>query len=112
MYQIAQIFALRLILAFTICASLLLPGSSFLTEIFQGQSAERTTPQPTHKRPEGIWPNLEDVKDESRVGREAPLPIPSTLRSPKLSEKPWDGRRVGDPETTQRHLDQALVIDK
>src|SRR6185503_9500331 len=112
MYQIAQNFTLRIILSFTICASLLLlPGVSLLSEASQGQSAGKAV-RPQRTRLEGTWPNLEDVKGESHLEREAPPPIPSTMRSPKLSEKPWNGRRVGDPETTGRDLDQAVVVQK
>ena len=112
MYQIAQNFTLRIILSFTICASLLLlPGVSLLSEASQGQSARKAV-RPQRTRLEGTWPNLEDVKGESQLEREAPAPIPSTLRSPKLSEKPWNGRRVGDPETTRRDLDQAVVVER
>jgi YD repeat-containing protein len=42
-------------------------------------------------------PNLDEVRDESRLEREAPPPIASTIRSQKNTGKPWDGRRVGDP---------------
>ena len=75
MYQIAQNFTLRLILSFTICASLLLlPGVSLLSEASQGQGQSAATDaRPRHKKPEGILPDLEDVKNESHVEREAPL---------------------------------------
>src|SRR5258705_7156845 len=107
MYQIAQNFTLRITLSFTVCASLLwLPGVSLLNEASQGQGAANTA-RPRHKRPEGTLPDLEEVKNESNLEREAPPPIPSTMRSPKLSEKPWNGRRVGDPETRQPEPDQA-----
>jgi YD repeat-containing protein len=110
MYQIAQNFTLRIILSFTVCACLLLlPGISLLSEASHGQSAGKAV-RPQHHRLEGSWPNIEDVKNESRVEREAPPPIPSTLRSRKLSEKPWNGRRVGDPET-QPPLDGAAASD-
>ena len=51
MYQIAQNFTLRLILSFTICASLLLlPGVSLLSEASQGQSQSAATDaRPRHK---------------------------------------------------------------
>jgi len=82
MYQIAQNFTLRIILSFTVCASLLLlPGVSLLSEASQGGRVVR----PQRTRLEGTWPNLEDVKGESHLEREAPPPIPSTMRSPKLS---------------------------
>ena len=38
--------------------------------------------------------------------REAPPPIPSTVRAKRNEGKPWDGRRVGDPGTAQRPVDQ------
>src|SRR6185436_15951777 len=109
MYQIAQNFTLRLILSFTICASLLLlPGVSLLSEASQGQStAGNARPRP--KKPEGILPDLEDVKNESHMQREAPLPIPSTVRAKRNEGKPWDGRRVGDPGTQQRPVDRPEV---
>jgi YD repeat-containing protein len=108
MYQIAQNFTLRLILSFTLCASLLLlPGVSLLSEASQGQGQSAAdNARPRQKRPEGILPDLEDVKNESHVEREAPPPIPSTVRAKRNEGKPWDGRRVGDPGTQQRPVDQ------
>ena len=106
MYQIAQNFTLRLILSFTVCASLLLlPGVSLRSEASHDQSQGRAA-RPRPGKPEGTLPNLEDVKNESHVKREAPPPIPSTVRSQKNPEKPWNGRRVGDQETPQRPVDQ------
>ena len=79
MFTLAQNFTLRIILSFTVCASLLLvPGVSLLSEASQGQSDGVRNARPRHKRPEGIRPNLEEVKNESNVEREAPPPIPST----------------------------------
>ncbi|HKU75499.1 MAG TPA: hypothetical protein VJR02_16420, partial [Pyrinomonadaceae bacterium] len=108
MSKIARNFTLRIILAFTVCASLsLLPGVSLLSEASQGQgqSAGRDT-RPRPRKPEGTLPDLEDVKKESDVKREAPPPIPSTMRAKRNEGKPWDGRRVGDPETPRRPVDQ------
>ena len=108
MYQIAQNFTLRIALSFTVCASLLLlPGVSLLSEasLGQGQSAADNA-RPGPKKPEGVLPDLEDVKNESHVEREAPSPIPSTVRAKRNEGKPWDGRRVGDPGTQQRPVDQ------
>ena len=110
MCRIAHNYTLRVTLSFTVCASLLLlPSVSLLSEA--SPQAVRTA-RPGPKKPQGMLPDLEEMKNESHVEREAPPPIPSTMRSPKLSEKPWDGRRVGDPETTLRRLDQAIVINK
>ncbi|HEY0763242.1 MAG TPA: DUF4214 domain-containing protein [Pyrinomonadaceae bacterium] len=98
MYQIAQNFTLRIILSFTVCAALLLPGVPLLvSEASQGPSTAHNA-RPRHKKPEGTFPDLEDVKNESNVVREGPPPIPSTRRSKRNEGKPWDGRRVGDPE--------------
>lgn len=107
MYPIAQNFSLRIILSFSVCvALLLLPCVQLLvSEASQGQSAAHSA-RPRHRKPEGAFPDLEDVKSESQVEREAPAPIHSTMRSPKLSEKPWNGRRVGDPETQPSPSDQ------
>ena len=109
MSKIGRNFTLRLILSFTICASLLwVPGVSLLSEASQGQGPNRDA-RPRHKRPEGSLPDLEEVKKESNVQREAPPPIPSTMRAKRNEGKPWDGRRVGDPGTSQRPLDQPEV---
>ncbi len=106
MSKIAQNFTLRIILAFTICASLLLlPGVSLLSEASQGQGTVRNV-RPGPKKPEGILPDLEEVKNESHVEREAPPPIHSTMRAKRNEGKPWDGRRVGDHGTPQRPVDQ------
>src|ERR1044072_4984226 len=108
MYQIAQNSTLRIALSFTVCASLLLlPNVSLLSEASQGQGQGASrSPRPGPKKPEGTLPDLEDVKNESHVEREAPPPIPSTVRAHKNPEQPWNGRRVGDPETQQRPVDQ------
>jgi len=64
MYQIAQNFTLRLILSFTVCTSLLLlPGVSLLSAASQGQATFRNA-RPGPKKPEGVLPDLEDVKNE------------------------------------------------
>jgi hypothetical protein len=106
MYQIAQNSTLRTALSFTVCASLLLmPGVSLLSEASQGQGTVRNA-RPGPKKPEGILPDLEDVKNESNVERETPPPIHSTMRAKRNEGKPWDGRRVGDHGTPQRPVDQ------
>ena len=91
---------LRTILSFSICASLLLlPNVPLVTsEASQGSSSTRTA-RPRWNRPEGIFPNLDDIKSESHVRHEPPAPIPSTIRARKNEGKPWDGRRVGEPFT-------------
>src|SRR5215212_3335645 len=111
--RVAQRSTLRIAIALTICTALLSisSGSLLVTGAAPGQ---RETPglkgTVRHGKPEGTLPNLDEIRDESRLEREAPAPIPSTIRSQKNSGKPWDGRRVGDPLVPQRQLDQAINI--
>ena len=97
--RVAQRLTLRTAIALSICIALLpTPGLSLLIsgEAQAPNQAEGRTGKPRPGKPEGVWPNL-DVKNDPSVEREAPPPIPSTIRSPRNSGKPWDGRRVGDP---------------
>jgi hypothetical protein len=97
--------AFRITLVLLICAALLpVPYSSLLRSVMaQGQVRGATrTPPPRPGKPEGTFPDLDTVKSESQLQREPLPPIPSTMRSPKNSGKPWDGRRVGDPFPPQK----------
>jgi hypothetical protein len=47
--------------------------------------------------PEGIFPNLDEVKTLENASPVAPPPIPSTLRSPHNPLQPRTGLRFGDP---------------
>lgn len=106
-------YTLRLCLALVLSATLLvLPNISFVASETVQRKNSAQQPPPHRGKPEGILPDLEEVKNESDVTREAPAPIHSTVRSPKLSEKPWNGRRVGDPDQLEKPLDQAVTIDK
>jgi YD repeat-containing protein len=90
-------FTQRSVLALTICAALLLPTPSVSwLSVGAAQNEVRRT-RPRHAQPEGVLPNVEDVKSESQLEREAPSAIPSTIPSRRNSGKPWDGRRVRDP---------------
>jgi len=89
-------------LAFIVCIALLtLPNIPLLVS----GEAQRTDEAPASKgkprpgKPEGVLPDLEAIKKEPGVAREAPAPIPSTIRSQKNPLQPWNGRRVGDPGT-------------
>ncbi len=68
----------------------------------RGHHLEQRAGKPRPGKPEGSWPNLEEVQREGdpargrEGGRTGPPPIPSTLRSPKVPLQPWNGRRVGD----------------
>ncbi|HKY41650.1 MAG TPA: DUF4214 domain-containing protein, partial [Pyrinomonadaceae bacterium] len=102
--RVAQRLTLRITISLTICIALLpLPGISLLISgAAQGQGEERNG-RPKPGKPEGVWPNLENIKRESQKEPAAPPPIPSTIRSSRNSGKPWDGRRVGDPpDRTER----------
>ncbi len=93
-----RVFTLRISLSLIICTSLLVvPGGLLrLSNAAQGHTEERKG-RPKPGKPEGEWPNLEEVK-HAGFEREAPPPIPSTIRSRRNGGRPWDGRRVGDPE--------------
>src|SRR5262245_45126580 len=100
-FRVASYFSLRIAIVLLIgIALLLVPCVSILVSAMgQGQSqGHRRDPPPRPGKPEGTFPNLEDMQSESGIEREPPAPIHSTIRSGKNSGKPWDGRRVGDPE--------------
>src|ERR1700752_3666261 len=98
---------LRTVLASLITACLLASTVVWSASVgAQGQSQERRG-KPRREKPEGTLPDLEDVRRESYEEREAPVAIPSTMRSPKVPVEPWNGRRVGDREPQIRN-DQAL----
>jgi len=66
--------------------------------IAQGQGkGAGNGPRPKPGKPEGTLPDLEEIQRESQVERQPPAPIPSTVRSSKVPQQPWNGRRVGDP---------------
>ena len=96
--RVARHSAFRILIALITCAALIpLPSiASLVSEAAQDQ-VEHGKGKPRPGKPEGNWPDLEDLKKESKVEREAPPPIPSTIRSPKNPLQPWNGRRVGDP---------------
>jgi YD repeat-containing protein len=107
MRNIAQTFTLR-IAVLTICTSLLMPGVSLpVSEAAQGQAGALPV-RARSNRPEGMFPDLDEIKNESSLKREPPAPIPSTIRSKRNQGKPWDGRRVGEPFTPGR-LDQPVA---
>src|SRR6185369_5529446 len=103
--------SLRIPLVLLISVALLpVPCVSILVDAM-GQSpgrAPRGAP-PRPGKPEGVLPDLDAVKNESWIEREPPAPVPSTIRSPRNSGQPWDGRRVGDP-FPNRGSDQAQVV--
>src|SRR5215212_1873774 len=93
--------SLRIAIALLIGVALLpVPWVSMLVSVMSQGHNQRSAP-PRQGKPEGTFPNLEDVQNESLIEREPPAPIPSILRSQRNSGKPWDGRRVGDPEPSR-----------
>jgi YD repeat-containing protein len=109
MHPRAQCAALRIAIALVVGLALLSnPVSIVVLPVAQGQ---RERPErvghPRPDKPEGELPNLDDVQNESQMEREPLHPIHSTIRSPRNASKPWDGRRLGDPDLP-RDLDQAV----
>jgi len=91
--------ALRIVFTLIICVSLFpVTNVALLVSTRAQQLGHGHSGRQRPGRPEGLWPNLDHVQNESMVEREAPPPIPSTMRSPRVPFEPWDGRRVGDPE--------------
>src|SRR5215216_2538356 len=82
------------------------PRVSLFRSLIAEQAAERT-PRPRPGKPEGTLPDLEEIQRESRLEREPPAPVPSTVRSAKVPQQPWNGRRVGDP-APEGKLDHGL----
>ena len=91
----------RVGLSLIVCASLLITPEGLFRGLLRVSDAAqgRSSARPRPGKPEGVFPDLEDVKKESGIEREAPPPIPSTIRSPKSPLQPWNGKRVGDPGT-------------
>lgn len=104
--RVALRSSLRITLALLIGIALLpAPCVSMLVSAMGQGRSPRTEPPPRPGKPEGAFPDLDDVKNQSSIEREPPTPIPLTIRSQRNSGKPWDGRRVGDPPP--RDSDQA-----
>src|SRR5215213_11824517 len=107
--RVALRSSLRITLVLLIGIALLpAPCVSMLVSAVGQGRGPRSAPPPRPGKPEGAFPDLDDVKNESSIEREPPAPIPSTIRSPRNSGKPWDGRRVGDPEPP-RDSDHAVA---
>ena len=98
--RVAHRLTLRTAIALIIGIALLpTPGLSLLIsgEAQAPNQADERKGRPRPGKPEGVWPDLDET-NESSVEPEAPPPIHSTIRSQRNSGRPWDGRRVGDPE--------------
>ena len=109
--RVAQRLTPRPAISLIICAALLsIPNVPLLvTGAAQNQpQAPYDKAKPKPGKPDGVWPDLNKVKEQSQVEREPVPPIPSTIRSPKNPLQPWNGRRVGDPGT-HRDLGQGAA---
>ena len=106
--RVAQRLTLRPAIALTICIALLpIPSISLLVSgATQGLREERKG-KPKPGKPEGVFPDVEEAERQSQIVPEAPPPIPSTIRSKRNEGKPWDGRRVGDPEPPRAERDNG-----
>src|SRR5215813_12432337 len=96
-----RVFSIRVFIAFTICSLLLLlPCTPFILKSdAQGVSAQTSTAgaRPEPGPPAATLPNIDEVK---RRRPEIPViaePLPSTSRSKRSPEVPYDGRTVGEP---------------
>ena len=103
--HVVQRSTVRIAITFLLCISLL-PLSSIsllVSGLAQGlNDFSEQKGKPRRDKPEGDLPNLDEVQNESLLEREAMPPIPSTTRSPRNAGKPWDGRKVGDPELKEK----------
>ncbi|HSD48160.1 MAG TPA: hypothetical protein VLB87_16150, partial [Pyrinomonadaceae bacterium] len=103
-------------MALSVCVSLLWCAVARLGHAAAAtQSLEQRAGRPRPGKPEGSWPNLDEVQCEGdparaheRAERTGPPPIPSTMRSPKVPLHPWNGRRVGDVEPQVR-VDRSVA---
>jgi YD repeat-containing protein len=95
--------SVRIFLAFAIVVSLLLlPNAPFMGHgkawNLEQERSETTlrTGQPKPGKPEASLPNLDTMRTARPVEREVQAPIPSTVRSRKNAERPWNGLRFGE----------------
>ena len=107
-FLMAQNFLFRVTLVSVVCAALLFPNIPLFTSEAAPPQGGGRAPRPRPGKPEGAWPDLADIQNDSNITREPTSPIPSTMRSPKNPLRPWNGRRVGDPGT-QAGVGQAEV---
>ena len=97
MHPRAQRSALRISIAFVICLALI--PIPIVLQVVHGQGQRRgQVGHPRPDKPEGELPDLGEVQNESQLEREPLPPVHSNTRSRKNEGRPWDGRRVGDPD--------------
>jgi YD repeat-containing protein len=65
-----------------------------------GQGTSVPAPPPLPGPPAANLPNLDQVRTRPQRPPEAPMPLPSVIRSRRSPLEPRNGRRVGDPGTT------------
>jgi len=96
---VVRAFRVRFLVVVLISVALLPLADLSLLIRSKAQGQSQFVGHPRRRKPEGVLPDLEDVKNESAAEREPAPAIPSTIRSPRVPLQPWNGRRVGDPET-------------
>src|SRR5215213_8443741 len=102
--RVALRSSLRITLVLLIGIALLpAPCVSMLVSAVGQGRGPRSAPPPRPGKPEGAFPDLDDVKNESSIERESPAFFLTMRRPPRNSGKPWDGRRVGDPPRDSDH---------
>ena len=106
---------IRGVVALSVCVSMLWCAVARPGSAAEPQTLEQRAGRPRPGKPEGSWPNLDEVQREGgpdraheRAERTGPPPIPSTMRSPKVPLQPWNGRPVGDVEPQVR-VDRSLA---
>ena len=77
-----RVFTFRVGLSLTVCASLLVIPDGLLRDLPRVTDAaqRRDSARPKPGKPEGVFPSLEAVKQESRLEREASPPIQTALQ--------------------------------
>lgn len=97
----------RVAVVLAVCVALLLSSVPLsISDAAPAQGAGRGA-RPRPGKPEGMFPDLAEIKKDANTTREPAPPIHSTMRSPKSPLQPWNGRRVGDPGT--QGVGQAAV---
>ncbi|HSK63045.1 MAG TPA: DUF4214 domain-containing protein, partial [Pyrinomonadaceae bacterium] len=102
----AQRSSIRILVAITLSISWLLAPLVFWSASESAPGQDVRAGKPKREKPEGELPDLEEVQRESLYEREAPAPIPSTVRSSKVPLEPWNGRRV-EPRSNTEQTDQT-----
>lgn len=93
-------FRSRLLIVLLVATLLVLPvGPLFVgarADVPQWLQRDERKGNPKRGKPEATLPNVDTMRTTRQLERELPDPVPSSHRSRKNAERPWDGRRVGE----------------